>query len=128
MIVLTNRRIGTLVLRYDLGELYERVRLYGSMVAAVLLVSSLVAFLLSSRLRRLIADPISQLALTTEAVSESRDYGIRAQKRSRDELGVLVDGFNAMLAGIQSRDQELRQALMAREDALKRGRRRARLS
>src|SRR5262249_12332338 len=77
------------------------------------------AFLLSSWLRKLIADPVSKLALTTAAVSESRDYGIRAEKRSNDELGVLVDGFNSMLSPIQSRDQELRRALVAREDALR---------
>ena len=30
-----------------------------------------------------------------------------------------MDGFNGMLARIQSRDQELQQALVAREEALK---------
>src|SRR5436190_13802966 len=59
-IVLGDRRIGTLVLLYDLDELYERIRLYGNTVLGVLLVGGLVAFLLSSRLRRLIADPISK--------------------------------------------------------------------
>ncbi len=116
---LDGRRVGTLVMRYDLDELYERLWLYGGTVLAILLASSIVAFLLSSWLRRVIATPISQLALTTAAVSETRDYGIRAHKTSRDELGVLVDTFNQMLARIESRDQELRQALEAREEALK---------
>jgi PAS domain S-box-containing protein len=55
----------------------------------------------------------------TTAVAETNDYGIRAQKLTGDELGVLVDRFNEMLVGIQSRDRDLRQALREREDALR---------
>jgi PAS domain S-box-containing protein len=117
-IFLNNRNIGTLVLLYELDELYERMRLNRNTAIAILAIAGAFAFMLSSRLRNLIADPISHLAQTTEAVSQSRDYRIRAQKLTRDELGTLVDGFNGMLASIQSRDQELRQALVAREDAL----------
>ena len=61
-IALNQRRIGTLVLLDDLNEISERSRLYGLTVLLILLVSSFVAFLLSSRLRSIIAGPISQLA------------------------------------------------------------------
>jgi PAS domain S-box-containing protein len=117
-ILLSNRRIGTLVLLYDLGELSERMQLYGTTVLGVLLASSLLAFLLSSRLRAIIATPISQLVQATTSVAETSDYSIRAQKLSGDELGVLVDRFNEMLAGIQSRDNTLTKALIDREEAL----------
>jgi PAS domain S-box-containing protein len=118
-ILLDNRRIGSLVLRYDLDEIEERIKLYGAATGMILLGSVLVALLLSARLQRVIAAPIAELARTTEAVSGSQDYGIRAQKRSGDELGVLVEAFNSMLAGIQSRDHDLKQALLAREAALR---------
>ena len=72
--------------------------------SGVLLASSLLAFLLSSKLRAVIATPISQLVRATTSVSETGDYSMRAEKLSGDELGVLVDRFNEMLAGIQSRD------------------------
>ena len=107
-ILLSGRRIGTLMLFYDLGEIAERITLYGSTVFGVLLASSLLAFLLSSKLRAVIATPISQLVRATTSVSETGDYSTRAEKLSGDELGVLVDRFNEMLAGIQSRDQELK--------------------
>jgi PAS domain S-box-containing protein len=103
----------------DLEEISERSRLYGLTVFLILLVSSFVAFLLSSRLRSVIAGPISQLADATRSVSETRDYSIRAQKLSGDELGALADGFNEMLTRIQSQDKELRQALLAQEAALR---------
>jgi PAS domain S-box-containing protein len=118
-ILLSGRRIGTLVLLYDLGEISERIELYGATVLGVLLASSLIAFLLSSKLRAVIATPIAQLVRATTLVSETNDYSIRAQKASDDELGVLVDRFNEMLAGIQSRDKNLRTALREREEALR---------
>jgi PAS domain S-box-containing protein len=117
-IMLQTRRIGTLTLLYDLGEISGRARLFGFTVLGVLLASSAIAFLLSSRLRAVIATPVSQLAQASLSVSKTQDYSIRAQNASGDELGVLVEAFNAMLAGIQSRDLELKKALLEREDAL----------
>jgi PAS domain S-box-containing protein len=118
-IELNQKRIGTLVLLYDLGEISEHIRLYGQAVLLILILSSFIAFLLSSKLRAIIAGPISQLANATRSVSETRDYGIRVQKLSGDELGALADGFNEMLARIQSQDSELRKALLAQEAALR---------
>jgi len=118
-VALEGKRIGTLMLLYDLQEIYERRQLYGTIVVGVLLVSSLIAFLLSSGLRAIIASPISQLVEAATAVSKTSDYSIRAKKVSADELGVLADGFNEMLAGIQSRDTSLRKALLDREEALR---------
>jgi PAS domain S-box-containing protein len=106
-IVLAGRRMGTLMILYGMGEISERVKLYGSMVFGVLVASSLLAFLLSSRLRAVIEEPIAQLVRATTVVSETGDYSTRAPKTSGDELGVLVDRFNEMLAGIQSREEAL---------------------
>jgi methyl-accepting chemotaxis protein len=118
-IFLSGRRIGTLLMLYDLDEIFERMKLYGSTVLGVLLVSSLIAFLLSSSLRAAIATPISHLVRATTSVAQTSDYSVRAQKVSGDELGVLVDRFNEMLAGIQSRDDNLITALRDREEALR---------
>jgi len=118
-IFLSGKRIGTLMLLYDLEEVSERRKLYGAVVIGVLLVSGLIVLLLSSGLRAMIADPVSHLVRATTAVSETGDYGIRARKESGDEFGVLVDRFNEMLAGIQSRDDRLTKALQDREEALR---------
>ncbi len=116
---LSGRPIGTLVLLYDLGEITERIRLYGATVGVVLLFSSLIAFLLSSRLRSLITTPIAQLVRATTLVSTTGDYSTRSEKLSNDELGVLVERFNEMLASIQTRDANLTKALSDREEALR---------
>jgi PAS domain S-box-containing protein len=118
-VLLHGRSIGTIVLLYDLDEVAERITVYSSTVLGVLCVSIVIAFLLSAQLRALIATPISQLVTATTAVSDTGDYSVRVRKDSGDELGVLVDTFNVMLASIQSRDQNLTTALREKEDALR---------
>jgi signal transduction histidine kinase len=117
-IALKDRPVGHLALLYDLGEIAERLRLYGLLVLAVLLISGAIAVRSSVRLRERIVAPIEELARDAAHVAETRDYTIRARKQSRDELGVLVESFNAMLFSIQSRDDDLRKALADREQAL----------
>jgi PAS domain S-box-containing protein len=109
-IVLQGEPIGTLYIESDLGELHSRLRQDEITVAIVLLASLLVAFLLSSWLQRSISAPVLRLVETARAVSEEKDYSIRAVKDSQDELGKLIDGFNHMLAQIQNRDGELQDA------------------
>lgn len=118
-IVLSGRRIGTLMMVYDLDEIPARIKLYSATVLAVLLFSSLIAFLISAKLGSVIAAPVSQLVRASTSVAETNDYSIRAQKFSGDEFGLLVDRFNEMLAGIQTRDKHLRTALQDREEALR---------
>ena len=76
----------------------------------VLLASLLIAYALSSRLHRLVSDPILHLARVARAVAQEKNYALRATKQSNDELGQLVDGFNEMLAQIQDRDAALQTA------------------
>jgi light-regulated signal transduction histidine kinase (bacteriophytochrome) len=58
-----------------------------------------------------ITQPVVRLAQTVRIVSHQKNYSIRATTSgSQDELSVLVDAFNEMLAEIQERDEALRRA------------------
>ena len=107
-IVLDGNMIGTIYLQSDLQELYSRLRWYAGICTIVMLGASLVAFLLSSALQRPISEPILRLAQTTKVISEEKNYSIRVEKQNNDEVGILIDGFNEMLAQIQVRDKELK--------------------
>ncbi len=109
-IIYDGERIGTVYLQSDMQELTTRVKLYVGIVALVLLASSIAAYLLSSKLQRVVSDPISQLAKTMRIVSGEKDYSVRVTKHGQDEIGVLIDGFNDMLAQIQTRDAALQSA------------------
>jgi signal transduction histidine kinase/ActR/RegA family two-component response regulator len=74
------------------------------------LISGLLAWLVSSRLQSLISGPILELEQTMRTVSVGKNYAIRAEKTSGDETGRLIDAFNTMLAEIQHRDKALQRA------------------
>ena len=103
-------KIGTVFLEGDRGEDKQLLNSYLSFFGLIVAALSLGAYVMAARLQRLVSDPISQLAWTTKMVTSSRDYSIRARKQSKDEVGVLIDGFNEMLEQIQKRDTELRHA------------------
>ena len=109
-IILDGEVIGEICLISDLLDPRERIVQYVGVVASGLFASLLVAFVISSRLQRMISGPISHLARNAGAVSVGRDYTIRATRHGSDELGTLIDGFNEMLGQIQERDAKLQRA------------------
>jgi len=106
-VLLRGQPIGTVYLASDLGELADRLRRFGWVVLAFLLVASLFALGLSSWLQRVISKPIDALSRATNLVSHEKNYSVRAIKHADDELGRLVDTFNQMLSEIESRDAVL---------------------
>jgi len=120
-IFLDGDRVGTVYLRSDLRELNARLKWYAGIVGIVMLALSLLAYILSRGLQRVVSKPILDLAETMKRVSNEKTYSIRANKESNDEVGVLIDGFNEMLGQIQVRDEKLQRRteklLQAKEEA-----------
>ena len=102
---------GIVYIQSDLQAMYARVGRYGLIVAVVLVASLLAALLVSRLAQRDVSRPLIELADTARRVSEARDYSVRAANASRDdEVSVLIESFNEMLAQIQHRDASLEQA------------------
>ena len=106
-IIFNSSKIGTVYIQSDLGKINKLLFEFTGILAIILILSFIIAFLLSARLQNIISKPISHLVDTTDAVTRQSDYSIRAKRYGRDELGLLVDGFNEMLAQIQNRDDML---------------------
>jgi PAS domain S-box-containing protein len=109
-VVQNDRRLGTLYLQSDMGAMKERFTLYGGIVILVVGCSLLVAFVLSQKLQAEISGPIIELAGTARAISDRKDFTVRAVKRGDDELGLLTDAFNHMLTQIHHQEQVLRES------------------
>jgi len=106
-IVLDGATVGTVCLRSDLRPMYAMLKSNIFITIAVLLFASLVAYLVSTKIQRIISSPILNLADVAKVISEKKDYSTRALKSSNDEVGLLIDAFNEMLEQIQQRDFEL---------------------
>ncbi|MDE2450747.1 MAG: response regulator [Gammaproteobacteria bacterium] len=92
-----NTRMGTLYLRWDLTSLHHEIGLYALIAAGMTAFAMLLAYVLGRSLQLQISTPVQTLARAAVAVSEKRDYTVRAPKLGDDELGALTDAFNHML-------------------------------
>ena len=104
---LAGESIGVVYLESDLDEMRTRMRGYALVLGMVLLISTTVAFLLAWRMQKLVSEPILELVNAAKLVSNEKNYTLRLPVTSRDEVGMLVKGFNEMLGQIEQRDEEL---------------------
>lgn len=109
-IELDRQVVGTVYIHSSLAELYGRWWRYLGIASIVVLVGLGIAVIINFWLHRVITGPIAHLASISARVAAQQDYAIRATKTGEDELGVLIDGFNHMLAQIQARSAALQSA------------------
>jgi PAS domain S-box-containing protein len=107
---LGGEKAGSIAIISDLGALQAKIRQYTEISVVVILLSVLATYLVSSRLLRLITEPILHLAQIATRVTANEDYGVRAVVRGEDEVGTLIGSFNQMLEKIQERDAALQGA------------------
>jgi signal transduction histidine kinase len=105
-IVADREILGTVYLQAEY-ELFDRLLGYLGIAALVTVSAMLVAYLLSLPLRRLVTRPLLAIAEVAREITERRNFALRAQKLSQDEIGLLSDSFNAMLAEIERATKEL---------------------
>ncbi|OIO69560.1 MAG: hypothetical protein AUJ58_05300 [Zetaproteobacteria bacterium CG1_02_55_237] len=94
--------IGTAMVESDLRMLYDNMRTGSIVVGMAMILSLLLAYLISLRLQRQIASPIMNLAGLMRKVGLEQDYNLRiTQGGEYEEIADLHDGFNAMTGEIQ---------------------------
>lgn len=106
-ITVDNRQVGQIYLQVRQRRLENQRREQQFVMSLVLIGSVIVSTILAWRLQSLISRPVLQLLSAVKRVSASGDYSVRVKHDSDDELGLLSDSFNAMLAQIACRDAEL---------------------
>jgi two-component system, sensor histidine kinase and response regulator len=106
-IQLNGQDLGTIYVASDLKELRQRLGRFALVLLLILLGAGGLALVLSLRLQRVVSSPIAHLAAVAKSISTQKNYSVRATKSADDDLGRLIESFNAMLSEIESRDAEL---------------------
>jgi len=109
-------KAGSIYVRAGMDELQKQIWDYAWIALTVLVVSLVVSLLLARQLQRFITAPILRLVEAMKRVARDDDYSIRVERVGDDELGVLNDGFNAMLDQIEQARTALCQARDELED------------
>ena len=95
-------------------------RSVGQSFALILGTSSLLALVglvANTKLGTTIVRPITGLSGTIERIRSGRNLSLRVPERGTGEIGVLIDGFNAMLETIEQSDTQLKLATREAEAA-----------
>ncbi|MDP4594958.1 MAG: HAMP domain-containing protein, partial [Beijerinckiaceae bacterium] len=106
-VIQSGRQVGLLQIVTDTRELPGRLlsatklTVFGAMGALVL------ALLLALRMQASITRPIRALSEAMNQTRSRHDYTVKLETKSRDEVGVLVAGFNQMMGDIRTRDLRL---------------------
>ncbi|MGB3624015.1 MAG: ATP-binding protein [Ketobacter sp.] len=101
-------QVGVIFIRANTDYMESLIQQYFYMMLTALVVIAVASIGIAMILQKAVTRPISELADTAANITANSDYSVRAAKHSDDELGQMVDGFNAMLNAIELRDLELR--------------------
>jgi signal transduction histidine kinase len=113
-IVFQGKPAGFIFIESDLAVFRARGKQYVMISLCVLLGSLAIAGSVSTSFRGAILGPIRDLAEVARVVSQERNYAVRADgQKTPEELRILVEAFNDMLAQIERRDRKL---VTARDD------------
>ena len=101
-------RIGMIGIRSDLRELDRSLVEIALLFILITATISFAAYQLSLHTHHLITRPILRLTETIRDLSLRKDYSVRAEHMTNDEVGYLVDRFNEMLGVMQQHEHIVR--------------------
>ena len=103
---------GNLYLRSEIN-LSEMIFEKAFIALLVILGVFILTFFLTAFLQKYITKPIIQLKEFFNTLAETRDYSLRIEMQSDNEVGKLYSEFNFLLDTIQKREKEKNDALMS---------------
>ena len=105
------KAVGSVYILATTSEVFNHARTYGVISMVILFLCLIAALLMTSRFRRILADPLIGLADIANIVSTEKDYSIRAADAGEvQEISVVVSSFNEMLRQIQQQNRDLSEA------------------
>lgn len=99
--------IGTVYLKAEVETFGRRLWSYAGVILVVLLISSIGAVFFAYLVYSAISKPVRRLSSIAQKVAREKDFSVRVEKESSDEIGVLIESFNWMLEQIKQREDEL---------------------
>ena len=118
-IYLKGEIIATLRIDYSLSEYKKKERQFLLVMLYIICLSIVTGTILALLLQGEITKPIFKLNHAMNKISFRKDYSIRSEIKSNDEIGKLANGFNFMIEQIEKQNNELKTAKNQSDDALK---------
>jgi signal transduction histidine kinase/EAL domain-containing protein (putative c-di-GMP-specific phosphodiesterase class I)/CheY-like chemotaxis protein len=109
-----NRAIGRVIVVHTAEGLAGSLTQALAGMLGIAAVTLLIALMVTRRLQATMTRPLRELSESMAAISQG-DFSRRVEVAGRDELGSLVDGYNAMLDAIRERDEKIAEQMRGLE-------------
>ena len=101
------KKIGYVAILSNLSPLYSHIAEFLGFSGLLMLIILAAIYFFSTSLQRIISSPIQKLLGGMQKVSDQKDFSLRLEPGEQDEIGSLIERFNAMLGQIEERDTKL---------------------
>lgn len=108
-IMIEDKYLGTIYLRVSARPLREKISSFIINTIIVTVILLVISFLLTLGLQKFISGPILYLADLFNKVTEKKDYSLKIERESKDEIGILYKGFNNMMKEIHRQQEDLKE-------------------
>ncbi|TFW16032.1 HAMP domain-containing protein, partial [Massilia arenosa] len=98
---------GAVMIESSLAGMWREILRGLGILGAAMVGSLAIAIPFANRFRGSVSEPVAQLIAAARKVASGQSFGQRIAHSRRDELGTLIDSFNAMLAQIEERGTAL---------------------
>lgn len=112
-ISLKGNKLGSIYLRSSSQDLTEKIHSFAITMGLSALGALCILLPFLMLLQRVISKPILSLAEAALRISEHKDFTVRVEASSNDEIGNLYDAFNKMFEMIEIRESERNAAIKA---------------
>ncbi len=107
LVELDTEKLGVVYIQADIEKKFLRKMQSITLLFVGLFVATVVTFLLTTPLLLVITRPLNKLLATVHKITHKQDFSLRALKQGDDEVGELVDAFNAMVDTVEHQNTEL---------------------
>lgn len=98
--------IGTIIIDVSSKILNEKIQKNIYALLAVLIILLFISLAITVKLQKIISNPLLLLSSIMKKVESTQDYTIKVNDNRKDEIGIMYDCFNNMLARIHQHEIE----------------------
>lgn len=106
-ISLEGKKLGTLAVVFFMPSAFAHFLENAPVLFVLFFISLSASLFLADKLQIHVSRPIVNLASSMRHIANEKNYSVRVNRTTKDEIGDLIDGFNTMLNEVEARDREL---------------------
>ncbi|MDD2944003.1 MAG: ATP-binding protein [bacterium] len=104
----SDKEVGRILLVFVPDLLNDQLQIAAISLFIGTIIALAISYIVSVKIEPFISSPIFELSAIANTIAHKKDYSLRANLRSQDEIGQLANSINSMLSQIEKSDNMLK--------------------